>query len=74
MSNHQVVRGSAERHPSSFELLKSRYGLQGIALSGFGMEEDVRRSREAGFELHLTKPVAPQALADAIERVGGDQR
>ena len=54
--------------------LKSRYGLQGIALSGFGMEEDIRRSREAGFELHLTKPVAPQALAEAIERVGGDRR
>ena len=30
--------------------LSHRYGLKGIALSGYGMEEDLRRSREAGFE------------------------
>ena len=53
--------------------LKERYGLPGIALSGYGMEEDVRRSREAGFELHITKPVAPQALSEAIARVGGSR-
>ena len=28
-----------------------------IALSGYGLEEDLRRSVEAGFNLHLTKPV-----------------
>ena len=39
-----------------------RYSLKGIALSGYGMEEDLRRSREAGFERHLTKPVNFQAL------------
>jgi PAS domain S-box-containing protein len=31
--------------------------IRGIALSGFGMEEDTRRSAEAGFEAHLNKPV-----------------
>lgn len=31
--------------------------LRGVAISGFGMEEDVRRSMEAGFDRHLTKPV-----------------
>ncbi len=41
-------------------------GIRGIALSGYGMEEDVQRSREAGFEIHLTKPVSLQALRDAI--------
>jgi CheY-like chemotaxis protein len=46
--------------------LKSRYGLSGIALSGYGMEEDVRQSREAGFDRHLTKPVGIQALEAAI--------
>ena len=40
-----------------------------IALSGFGMEEDVRRSREAGFAEHLTKPVNLDHLHDAIKRV-----
>jgi CheY-like chemotaxis protein len=28
-----------------------------IALTGYGQDEDVRRSREAGFNLHLTKPI-----------------
>ncbi|MBC8145896.1 MAG: response regulator, partial [bacterium] len=45
--------------------------LPGIALSGFGMEEDIRRSREAGFSEHLIKPVNFQALQDAIRRVMG---
>ena len=52
--------------------LRRRWALPGIALSGYGMEEDLRRSREAGFALHLTKPVNLQALEDAIRRtVGG---
>ncbi len=34
-----------------------RPDLVGIALSGFGMEEDIRRSREAGFVQHLTVSV-----------------
>jgi PAS domain S-box-containing protein len=46
--------------------LSSRYGVRGIALSGYGMEEDVRRSLDAGFERHLTKPVNVQALHTAI--------
>jgi DNA-binding response OmpR family regulator len=31
--------------------------VAGIALSGYGMPEDVRRSMDAGFSHHLTKPV-----------------
>jgi two-component system CheB/CheR fusion protein len=40
-----------------------------IALSGYGMEDDVRRSREAGFEEHLVKPVSPRELDATIRRV-----
>ena len=47
-------------------VLSNSYGLKGIALSGYGMEEDVLRSREAGFSKHLTKPVDMQALKAAI--------
>jgi len=36
--------------------------LRGIAISGFGMEEDVQRSMEAGFEYHLIKPIDAQQL------------
>jgi CheY-like chemotaxis protein len=32
------------------------------ALTGWGQEEDKRRSREAGFDFHLVKPVEPAAL------------
>jgi CheY-like chemotaxis protein len=46
--------------------LVARYGLTGIALSGYGMEEDVRQSQEAGFGRHLTKPVTMAALEAAI--------
>jgi DNA-binding response OmpR family regulator len=42
------------------------YRLRGIALSGYGSEEDVRRSLEAGFARHLTKPVNFQALEAVI--------
>jgi PAS domain S-box-containing protein len=49
--------------------LKARYGWKGIALSGYGMEDDIRRSHEAGFARHLTKPVALEALRDAIRQV-----
>jgi len=37
-----------------------------LALSGFGQEDDVRRSREAGFAAHLTKPTSPDRLFQAI--------
>jgi signal transduction histidine kinase/ActR/RegA family two-component response regulator len=33
-----------------------------IAVTGYGRDEDRRRSREAGFDLHLTKPVDPSRL------------
>lgn len=33
-----------------------------IAVTGWGQDEDRRRSEEAGFNLHLTKPVDPVAL------------
>jgi signal transduction histidine kinase/CheY-like chemotaxis protein len=44
-------------------------GIKGIALSGFGMDEDIRKSLEAGFEKHLTKPVNFRVLAEAIREV-----
>jgi PAS domain S-box-containing protein len=33
-----------------------------VAVSGYGQEEDQRRSREAGFDRHLTKPVDPAEM------------
>lgn len=48
--------------------LRERHGCRGIALSGYGMEADIRRSREAGFMAHLTKPVKIQALDQALQQ------
>lgn len=33
-----------------------------IALTGYSADEDVRRARDAGFDLHLVKPVDPAEL------------
>ena len=49
--------------------LRDAQGLKGIALSGFGTEEDVAASREAGFAAHLTKPVDWERLRSEIERL-----
>jgi signal transduction histidine kinase/ActR/RegA family two-component response regulator len=49
--------------------LVRRFHVRGIALSGYGMEEDVQRSRDAGFDLHLTKPVTLDVLEAAIRQV-----
>jgi PAS domain S-box-containing protein len=53
--------------------LRDRYGLKGIAVSGYGMEEDLRRSREAGFLEHLVKPVDVEKLKAALARASVPQ-
>jgi PAS domain S-box-containing protein len=40
-----------------------------VAVTGYGQEEDRRRTQEAGFDHHLTKPMDPQALRGILERV-----
>jgi CheY-like chemotaxis protein len=39
-----------------------------VALTGYGMEEDRRRSQEAGFNAHLLKPVDLQELQRLLAR------
>jgi HAMP domain-containing protein/signal transduction histidine kinase/ActR/RegA family two-component response regulator len=39
------------------QALQSTRPLLGIALTGFGMEDDVRKCRDAGFQHHLVKPI-----------------
>ena len=46
---------------------KDCYGRSGIAISGFGQPEDLERSRRAGFDHHLVKPIDPQRLKAALE-------
>jgi two-component system CheB/CheR fusion protein len=37
-----------------------------VAITGYGREEDLKAAREAGFDLHLTKPVDPIRLEKLI--------
>ena len=41
-----------------------------VALTGYGTEGDRRRSKEAGFNLHLTKPVTISTLEEVLSTVG----
>jgi len=55
--------------------LRQRRGGKGIALSGFGNDEDIRQSLDAGFAEHLIKPVDMRILDSTLRRValsGGD--
>lgn len=55
-------------------VVQEQQGIKGIAISGFGMEEDVRRSRDAGFFDHLTKPVNICELEAAIQSANAPDR
>jgi CheY-like chemotaxis protein/two-component sensor histidine kinase len=43
-----------------------------IAVSGWGQESDKQRSLEAGFDIHLVKPVDYQTIQDAIRELRGE--
>ncbi len=55
LSGHELMRR-----------LHARTGVPGIALSGYGMENDLEESRQAGFKYHLTKPVSFDRLKSFI--------
>ena len=54
------------------EELRRQGGPPGIALSGYGMEGDVAKSREAGFSEHLIKPVSIDRLEAAMRQLLGN--
>jgi CheY-like chemotaxis protein len=57
---------------SGIELLREIHAqrlIPAIALTGFGTDDDVRKSREAGFHAHLTKPVDLVALEATLRRL-----
>jgi CheY-like chemotaxis protein len=56
MSGYEVAR--------KLRALPSGAELQLVAMTGYGQEEDRRRSREAGVDRHLVKPVLPDHLRE----------
>jgi CheY-like chemotaxis protein len=61
MDGYQVARQLRARHPEWAGAL--------IALTGWGQENDRRKSQEAGFGHHLTKPVDLAALQELLRNV-----
>ena len=51
------------------QIVKRRGPVPAIALTGYGMEEDIQRSREAGFSAHMTKPIDFTKLESMIRQV-----
>ena len=45
-----------------------------VAISGFGSESDVERSRVAGFRRHIVKPFGAEELLEAIEDAAREKR
>ena len=44
--------------------------MRAIALTGFGREGDVQKSRSAGFDAHLSKPASVELIEQTIARLG----
>jgi signal transduction histidine kinase/CheY-like chemotaxis protein len=57
-SGHDLMRDLTNNHP-----------IPGIALSGYGMTDDIQNSIAAGFARHITKPVDWQELKTAIQKI-----
>ncbi len=58
LSGHEV--------PARLRLMPWGRAARMIALTGWGQEDDKRRSFKAGFDEHLTKPVDPHRLIQRI--------
>jgi CheY-like chemotaxis protein len=58
-SNGFVVAAALRKDPATC-------GARLIAVTAYGQDEDRRRAREAGFDLHLVKPVDPEVLLSRL--------
>ncbi|HEV2330030.1 MAG TPA: PAS domain S-box protein, partial [Verrucomicrobiae bacterium] len=45
---------------------QKKFGAKGIALTGYGTEQDVAHSQSSGFTAHLTKPISVESLENAL--------
>jgi CheY-like chemotaxis protein len=66
MSGHEVCR-HIRRQPWGQNIAL-------VALTGWGQEEDRRKSREAGFDGHLVKPVDFEKLSDLLSSLAVERR
>jgi PAS domain S-box-containing protein len=59
-------------HDLAREIRKQEWGKKAVlvALTGWGQNDDRERSKEAGFDHHLVKPVSPEALLSLLAGAG----
>jgi PAS domain S-box-containing protein len=57
-SGYEVIAQARRKRP-----------IKAVAITGFGTDEDVRRSKEAGFDFHLVKPVDLHDLQTVLEHL-----
>ena len=62
MDGHEVAR-RLRRSPTAS-------GVTLVALTGYGQDDDRRKTRDAGFDHHLVKPVDPDDLAGLLSQIG----
>jgi PAS domain S-box-containing protein len=61
---------------NGYDLMKEfrdRYGLKGIALTGYGTEQNIARGENSGFAAYLIKPVRMESLDNALAAVLGGE-
>ena len=54
--------------------IRAQQSIAGIALSGFGMEDDLEKSRAVGFTEHLIKPVNVDRLQATLREIARSKR
>jgi len=57
-SGYEVISQARQKRP-----------IHAVAITGFGTEEDIRRSKEAGFDFHLVKPVDLHQLQTVLDKI-----
>ena len=62
MDGYEVARRLRQQPENEKTLL--------VALTGWGQKEDRQRSKEAGFDHHLTKPAGAQMLQELLGNLG----
>jgi two-component system OmpR family response regulator len=60
MSGYEVARQLSGHRPGKTPFL--------VAVTGYGCEEDRRHSAETGIDLHMLKPIDPEALCGVLDR------
>ncbi len=53
--------------------LKASHELRGIALSGYGTEQDVAKATAAGFSAHLVKPISAERLQELLQQLASGE-